>query len=991
MTGRFLAALLVVPFLTSCVQEMGSALPDALDLGASSEGDACRAGKRLDTEAVGALARYDVFCGTWRRAAATIDVYPKDAAQGTGLLSECRSSVEPTLLAEGVMTCPGQLSGTLLQDLAISVAGSDTIVQARGIPGSLPAMRRGAAALAGLEAPIELSADEMAGLPGVAALQDQEVLRRRGHRRNVSFRFSLAAEDYAKAVAIQDGLFGGDPVRRADIALDLALNLSSQGRFAEAEQLLEDTALSAGVQTTSWLRDKLINYQAVHQLNTGHYREALELAEQPFAPETFGAYAFVSGESSDSVITPRAAEFVNHRSGNSVPPIYSDAELRPGVRALILEAHRSYLRASALVLSGREGAGDALDDAANLVERAPAGSAGWLDALIEERRAGNDLAEGNVGAARSRLSTLVAKWVKDQPQSLLTARLLASLGKAQISDGDVSAALTSYNSSFDLYSSVEGSFGISPDVAGDYLGVLLRAQDMGLGDAAMLTRRFVDAFEGMVEPRAAAAMAMAAARVASEGTADEIRALQDAERALQEARLALQQGASTDDPEELARLTLAVETTETAALEAEVLARQAQPQYMQLVNGGAETADLVATLAADEAFVAFAPTQAGGFGYAVFSGKVMPFGTELGRDEARRLVRRLRSTLRARAGGTPPFAAEQAHTLFQGVFGPVYAALREAGVETLIFAPRGVVGSLPPSLLLSTFNDEQKALARARSYSTLPWLANDFAFINTPSAASFVAARSAEAPEATTGMTVFGPPVPPNNSDAWIADFTARMTAEGRPARCGQVFAGQPNLQKPLTALRSSVGQTFGRRDVTGRSFTDVDTIEDASLVDQQVLVFVTHGFFGDGFCISEPSLLTSLDQAGGDGMLSATEILDMKLDATLVVLAACDTARAAEGAEGVAAVFDGAQLDGLVRSFVYAGARSVLATHWVADDAAADAVVRKFFVDAARAPMHEALRGAQQALIAQDKFSHPYFWAPYVMIGDADRVLNRG
>jgi len=121
MTGRFLAALLVVPFLTSCVQEMGSALPDALDLGASSEGDACRAGKRLDTEAVGALARYDVFCGTWRRAAATIDVYPKDAAQGTGLLSECRSSVEPTLLAEGVMTCPGQLSGTLLQDLAISV------------------------------------------------------------------------------------------------------------------------------------------------------------------------------------------------------------------------------------------------------------------------------------------------------------------------------------------------------------------------------------------------------------------------------------------------------------------------------------------------------------------------------------------------------------------------------------------------------------------------------------------------------------------------------------------------------------------------------------------------------------------------------------------------------------------------------------------------------------------------------------------------------
>jgi CHAT domain-containing protein len=988
--ARLPVLLTAAMLLVACVPEMGSSLPDALDLGASSEGDACRAGKRLDTEAIGALARYDVFCGTWRRPAATLDVYPGDKTGDAALLSECTSSAVSSSLGEGVLSCPGQVSGSLLQDLAVSAIGADNVVHARGIPGALPAMRRGAAALAGLEAPIELSADEMAGLPGVAALQDQEVLRRRGHRRNVSFRFSLAAEDYAKAVAIQDGLFGSDPVRRADIALDLALNLSSQGRFAEAEQLLDDTALSAGVQTTSWLRDKLINYQAVHGLNTGNYREALALAEQPFAPETFGAFAFVSGEVADSIISPRAAEFVNHRSGNSVPPIYSDAELRPGVRALILEAHRAYLRASALLLSGRDGAGDALDVAASLVERAPEGSAGWLDALIEERRAANDLELGNVGAARSRLSALVSRWVRDQPQSLLTARLLASLGKAQIADGDVAAALASYDRSFDLYSGVEGSFGISPDVAGDYLGVLLRAQKAGLGDDARLTQRFVDAFEGMVEPRAAAAMAMAAARVAAEGTADEIRALQDAERALQEARLALQQGASTDDPEELARLTLAAETAEMLALEAEVLARHAQPQYMQLINGGAETADLVSTLAADEAFVAFAPTQAGGFGYAVFAGKIMPFGTELGRDEARRLVRRVRSTLRARAGGTPPFAAQQAHNLFEGVFQPVYADLIEAGVETLVFAPRGVIGSLPPSLLLSSFEDEHKTLARSRSYSTLPWLANDFAFINTPSAASFVAARLADAPEATSGMTVFGPPVAPNNTDAWVKDFTARMAAEGRPERCGQVFAGEPNLQRPLTALRSSVGSAFGRRDVTGRAFTDLDIAQDASLVDQQVLVFVTHGFFGDGFCISEPSLLTSLDRDGGDGMLSATEILDLKLDATLVVLAACDTARAAEGAEGVAAVFDGAQLDGLVRSFVYAGARSVLATHWVADDAAADAIVRKFFADAARDPMHEALRGAQRALIAQDKFSHPYFWAPYVMIGDADRMLSR-
>ncbi|MEQ9145856.1 MAG: CHAT domain-containing tetratricopeptide repeat protein [Parvibaculaceae bacterium] len=990
MSAARLLVLLSLFLLPACVQGGRAVLPDALSLGASADGEVCNAGRRLDTDIAAGAARYDVFCGTWRRPAATLDVYPADVTPDGSLLSDCALSAEPALAAQGVQSCPGRLSGTLLRDVAVTSEGPEFYVEGRGIPGVLPALRRGTATLAGLEDPVALSAEELANLPGVVALQDQEVLRRRGHRRNVSFRFSLAAEDYAKAVTIQDGLFGGDPVRRADIALDLALNLSSQGRFAEAEQLLEDTAGAAGVQTTAWLRDKLINYQAVHKLNKGAYREALDLAEQPFSPETFGEFGFVSDVSGAGIITPRAAEFVNHRTGNSVPPIYSDAELRPGVRAIILEAHRSYLRASALNLLGREGGGEALDDAARQVSAAPDGSAAWLEALIDERRADNDLEAGNVSAARSRLSSLVARWTREQPQSLLTARLLSSLGRAQLADGDLEAALVSFNRAFDLYSGVEGSFGISPDVAGNYLAALLKARDAGLGNEADLTRRFVEAFEGMVEPQAATAMAQAAARIADDGTAEEIRALQDAERALQAARLTLQQEASTADPERRDLLAAQVDAAEQAVLDAELVARQAQPQYMQLVNGGADTGDLLATLGNKEAFVAFSATRAGGFGYAAFKGRIVPFGTSLDKEAAARLVRRLRASLRVRGGQVPPFAAAQAHDLFEGIFGPVHADLKEAGIETLVFAPRGVIGSLPPSLLLTSFDETDDEAARDGRYRALSWLATDFAFINTPSAASYVAARSASEPEGTRGMTVFGPPVPPSNQAGWVADFTERMVAEGRPARCGQVFAGQPNLQAPLTPLARSVGASWGRRDISGRAFTDLDLIGDETLAGQQVLVFVTHGFFGDGFCITEPALLTSLDRKGGDGMLSATEILDLKLEATLVVLAACDTARAAEGAEGVAAAFDGAQLDGLVRSFVYAGARSVMATHWVADDAAADAIVRQFFKEAAGTPMHEALRSAQLALIGKQRTAHPYFWAPYVMIGDAGRTLAR-
>src|SRR5690606_12302472 len=106
---------------------------------------------------------------------------------------------------------------------------------------------------------------------------------------------------------------------------------------------------------------------------------------------------------------------------------------------------------------------------------------------------------------------------------------------------------------------------------------------------------------------------------------------------------------------------------------------------------------------------------------------------------------------------------------------------------------------------------------------------------------------------------------------AWTADFTARMMAEGRPDRCGALFLSEDALTRPLTPLAGDVASRFIRTDVTGSKFTDRNILSDGELAKQQVLVFVTHGFFGDGFCITEPSLLTSLAKEGGDGFLSAS------------------------------------------------------------------------------------------------------------------------
>jgi len=1009
LISRRLAALFVAGVLAGCEtvsggmgfggsSVAGGGLPEALDLGASADGEACRASRRIDVQLPGLGAQYDVFCGAWRRPAGIIQVYPaQSAASVDRFLEGCvrgqtitgdKVTVEASAALGNQLTCPGQSSGALFRDIAVRDAGTDLVSAGRGLPALLPVMRRGVSGLVGNEAPVELSLSDLEGLPGVVALQDQEVLRRRGHKRNASFRFALAADDFARAVSIQDGLFGGDPDRRADIALDLALNLSSQGRFAEAEALLDDTEQGLLLLNTPWLSDKLTNYRAVHLLNKGDLREAQELAERPFTSSTSEAIAtFDSGRSDDFIttISPREAEYVNQRRGEEVPPLYSDMQLEPTIRATILKGHRSYILASILDLRGREGGPEALADAARRVAAAPLGSAPWLRALIGEKQALTSLKQGRPGAAASALSSILADWRRREPRSLLTAQLLSSLGRAYKADGREAEALAAYEEAFDLFSSVEGSFGVAPDRAGEYLDLLVRQANGGANQAA--TVDFINAFEDVVEPRAAVAMAQAAARLSSDTAAVEIRVLQDAERAMVEAQEALQEVAGTGDPEQLAALRKVVDDAEEALLAAEDAARRAQPQYMQLVNKGASATDLVEAVRPAEAFVAFTATRSGGFGYAVFDGKIRPFRTELTSGEAAKLVRRVRLTLRSRRGGTVPFAAAQAHDLFAGVFGPVHEEMKAAGVETLVFSPRGSLGSMPPAALVASAPEGPGGL-RSRDYRQVDFLGRHYAFISAPSAGSFVATRRTQRASATGGLTVFGPALPPRATDPWINRYSERMVATGRPARCGRIFAGQEQLQAELTPLAPGVARSFRRRTVSGARFTEKSVLEDPKIADQQVLVFVTHGFFGDGFCITEPSLLTSLGSEG-DGLLSATEILDMNISADLVFLAACDTARAAEGAQGLAALFDGAQLDGLVRSFIYAGARAVLATHWVADDTAADRLTTQFFSEARRAPMHEALKHAQAKLMDAEATAHPYFWAPYVVIGDGTHTLG--
>lgn len=119
------------------------------------------------------------------------------------------------------------------------------------------------------------------------------------------------------------------------------------------------------------------------------------------------------------------------------------------------------------------------------------------------------------------------------------------------------------------------------------------------------------------------------------------------------------------------------------------------------------------------------------------------------------------------------------------------------------------------------------------------------------------------------------------------------------------------------------------------------------------------------------------------DGFLSVIEILGMRIPTDLAVLSACDT--------GLGKTLAGEGLTGLASAFLYAGAPRVVASLWKVDDEATQAFMKKFYeafnpeepADAVGAA--EALRAAQDHLRKTEKWSHPHYWAAWVLWGLPD------
>lgn len=280
-------------------------------------------------------------------------------------------------------------------------------------------------------------------------------------------------------------------------------------------------------------------------------------------------------------------------------------------------------------------------------------------------------------------------------------------------------------------------------------------------------------------------------------------------------------------------------------------------------------------------------------------------------------------------------------------------------------------------------------------FTGIEWLGRRTAVSTALSAATFRDARRAPASTASRGYLGLGENVP-------LGPVTEVPATRGSVADALQ----EPGCDwpaaiwnRPISAreLRDA-SQVFGAGEaelMTDGAFTDTAVINRADLSSYRVLHFATHGLVTpprDG-CPARPALLTSFGGAGSDGLLGFGEIFDLKLDADLVILSACDTAAQAsvEATREAGVTAGGGQaFDGLVRAFIAAGGRQVIASHWPAPDdyGATRRLFTSFFLDRGDS-VAGALQKAQRALIDDPQTSHPFYWAGFAVIGDGGQKLR--
>ncbi|WP_025032557.1 CHAT domain-containing protein [Bradyrhizobium sp. DOA9] len=777
-------------------------------------------------------------------------------------------------------------------------------------------------------------------------------------------RDDLAEPLYKRAIALMEKSLGSDNALVAAELTNLAALYQRQGRFAEAEPLFKR---ALAVREKALPREHPDVGQSLNNIATLYAKQQRPAEAEPLFRRALAIYQKAAGPEHPAVAT------VLNNIGQVERDLDHDADAEApikrslAIREKVLGPEHPDVARSLNNLAGLYQHQQRSADAEPLYRRALAireralgpdhpdvatstsNLAGFLQATGRTADA-LPLAQKTLAANRAQLHVVLPILFAAREQSLLASEKALDDALGAIQRGTQSSAASAVN-----------KLAVRLAAGSDRLAELVRKDQDLAAESEALDKAIIAAVSKPPAQRDVAAEQRSRARIA----------------AIASARNGLQK-------------TLAVEF----------------PDYSSLSNPLPLTVkDIQPLLASDEAMVIYSVVDRRSYVVAITRESVDWKEIPLGADAVAQKVTAFRRGLdvgkaRDASGKSGLFDLALANELYVALLGPVEALTKDK--RNLLVVPSAALTALPFHLLVT--EKPQTAIPdRLEGYRSAAWLLRRQAVSVLPSVISLKSLRAfARRDHSIKPMTGFGDPVfnpaaeGPADRRAASGKVAARSIAtiayadfwRGAGvdrARLAQALPQLPDTADELNAVARDVGAA--EADIhLGRDASET-TLKRAALAQYGIIYFATHGLVaGDVKGLGEPSLALSIpDQPTelDDGLLTASEVAQLKLNADWVVLSACNTiAGDKPGAEA---------LSGLARSFFYAGARALLVSHWAVDSEAATRLTTSTFELLKNEPnlgRAEALRRAMLTYLddaSSPRNAYPAMWGPFALIGEGE------
>ena len=320
------------------------------------------------------------------------------------------------------------------------------------------------------------------------------------------------------------------------------------------------------------------------------------------------------------------------------------------------------------------------------------------------------------------------------------------------------------------------------------------------------------------------------------------------------------------------------------------------------------------------------------------------------------------------------FDLKTSHEIYKMLFSKIENELTD--VDHLYIVQNKHLQKLPLSFLVQTplkYNNQI-------DYHQIDWLIKKFHLTYVPSITSLMKIRSNKEISSKKNLLQFvgiGNPILSNR------EYNVNNIYRGKLANVNELkkMISLPETEIEIATLSALLDNN--KNNLYVQSFASEEIVKDIDFNKVDIIAFATHALVSNdligqeepGLVLTPPELATTEN----DGLLTASEIMLLDLNAQLVILSACNTANASN---------ERVSLSGLTNSFLFAGTKSILVSNWDVESKSALKLTTKMIENYKKFDdigFSEALRLSMIELM-NDKnplYSHPVFWAPFILVGE--------